>query len=417
MNIVHLSTSDIGHGAGMAAYRLHQALRQAGLDSRMIVGQKLSDDPNVYGSRPLPQNRGGRILRQIDHLLEGVLNLGGPQNFYSVLAKGLWRHPLVQQADVIHLHGINETFKNLSLRLLLLSKTKKLFWTFHDMWPLTGHCFYSYECPRWKTGCGHCPHLDVFPRLLYDTSAFQWKIKRKLYQATRPSIICPSSWMADMARQSPLLNGCVIHHIPYAIDTAVFRPMDRTECRRLLGLPADAHMILFVSLTNNTRKGLPVLKTILAKLQTTTNIILLTVGQNLTIGEPGLNFSHRNLGMILDPAQMAKIYCAADIHALPSRQDNLPNAVLESLACGTPVAAFNVGGVADLVEHQKNGYLAESGNAEDFANGLRWLLGPKNLQQSAQSIHDSITNNFSYAKIAQRHSDLYRHPKRGNQHP
>ncbi len=252
------------------------------------------------------------------------------------------------------------------------------------MWAMTGHCAYSYECDRWKTGCGLCPHLDEYPRLKRDTSALLWNVKDWVYQRSRLTIVAPSNWLASLARQSPLLNRFPIHLIPNGLDLTVFRPIPKPLARERLGLGPTGRVILFsaASITLE-RKGGRLLQQALACLNSTEfgDVTLLVMGAEDTKWPGSTSYKTKTLGYVESDEALAIVYSAADLFVLPTLAENLPNGILESMACGTPVLSFHVGGVPDAVRHLETGYLAPLADAEELANGLKMLLRDSTLRE------------------------------------
>ena len=410
--VVLLSTSDIGHGAGVAAFRLHKSLRDAGTESNMLVCEKLSADPYVFKIKEDPHTRVERFIRGFLHKLENGLNLLGPQNVFSVMASGIQRHPLIRNADVVHLHNIHWSNRNLSLLLLYLKKP--VIWTFHDMWPITGHCFYAYSCGRWQTGCGKCPDLDIFPKILYDSTALQWKLKKHIYEKTRPTIVAPSAWLENTAKISPLFSNCRVTRIPYGIDQTEFKFVDKLTARNDLHLDATRKYLAWVaSDIKDTRKGFSYFERTmmnLKKLNKIKNIGILLVGK----GESNYrllksHFQVNIFGHISRSEYLSLVLCASDMLVSTAIQDNLPNIILESFACGTPVAGFNVGGIPDIVKHNVNGYLASVGDCEGLAKGIDSLLSnPMKLQDMGNCAVKTVSEEFTYKLQADRHMNLYR---------
>ncbi|MGB2631169.1 MAG: glycosyltransferase family 4 protein [Candidatus Omnitrophota bacterium] len=410
MNIVIISTSDIGHGAGIAAYRLHKGLRETGINSSMMVSEKMSDDNLVFPAKKEPSSRVGQFFRNIDHQIEYVLNLIGPQNIYSVASRGIENNKLIQQADIIHMHNIHWLSGNFSLLQLFLAKKKPVIWTIHDMWPMTGHCFYSLDCQRWRTGCGHCPDLKIFVPIKYDSSAFQWKIKRAIYKKTQPLVVTPSKWLAEIISEAPVFRGCEVVNIPNGIDQEKFKPIDQKEARGYFDLETDKKIVLFVSSElRHARKGYEYFeKAILSIREKNSDILIMTVGKGSLPSVLKEKFNTKELGYIESPEKMAKVYSSADIYVMPSLQDNLPNVAIESLACGTPVVCFDTGGVPEIVEHLKNGYVAKHKDVKDLAKGMNKLLNDRGLRKEMKiNAIKTVGEKFSESLQVKRHIDLY----------
>lgn len=250
--------------------------------------------------------------------------------------------------DLIHLHNIHGYYLNLSIVRSLVKLGIPVVWTLHDGWALTGRCAYLFECDRWKNGCGHCPDLSCYPKTYLDTSGFMWRKKRAAFtQGWNPIITCPSQWLADRVGESYLrkFRGEVI---PSGIDIQLFRPRDRSEVREELGLPEHKKVVLFAAADlTDERKGVRYFFKAL-KYVKANDWMVLTLGKRVNLtGKLSERIDVRQLGYIADQDLVADVYNAADAFCISSLDDNFPTTVLESLACGTPVVGFRVGGIPE----------------------------------------------------------------------
>ena len=407
MKVVHISTSDIGHGAGIAAYRTSNGLVKIGVDSKMIVSEKLSDDERVFASKKAPVSFFEKAFRKTDHFIEHVLNLVGPQNVYSVASRGLAKNDIIKEADVIHIHNIHWSIRNLSLLLLLLGRKKPVTWTFHDMWPITGHCFYAGECRRWKTGCGKCPDINMFVRVLYDSSAFQWKLKNFIYKKTNFSVISPSKWLADVTKSSELFDKSEVVNIPNCVDTDTFKPLDRALAHGKLGIDTDKKVVLCLE-PGNDRKGYKYFEKAMLKLDDKNDIFVLIAGHKGDLSALEEKYEVKDVGLVKEAEKMCAIYSSADLYVLPSIEDNLPNVILESMASGTPVAAFEAGGMPDMVDHLENGYLAKTKDTESLAKGIHEILhDDEKLKKMSENALRTINKKFRSDIVSKRLVEHY----------
>jgi glycosyltransferase involved in cell wall biosynthesis len=316
----------------------------------------------------------------------------------------------VQEADVVQVFNTHGGYFN-HLALAPLSRARPVIWRLSDMWALTGHCAYSYECERWQTGCGACPHLDEYPRLNRDTSALLWRMKKWIYARSRLTIVTPSVWLASLARRSPLLNRFPIHVIPNGLDTEVFRPSPRSLVRQRLGLDPDGHVVMFSAASILLeRKGAAYLKEALLQLSSDIKkkLTLLVVGREADGWQMDGPFRIKTLGHLNDDEALAAAYSASDVFVLPTLAENLPNGILESMACGTPVVSFDVGGVSDAVRHMETGYLAGYRDVADLAKGIQLLLddAPLRTRMSGQC-RVAVKREYSLALQTRRFLDLY----------
>jgi glycosyltransferase involved in cell wall biosynthesis len=275
---------------------------------------------------------------------------------------------------VINLHWINAGY----LQVETIAKfNKPLVWTLHDMWAFTGGCHYSQDCDRYTASCGACPQLHSSKD--WDLSRWVWQRKAKAWRNLNLTIVTPSSWLAKCARSSSLFQEQRVEVIPYGLDTEKYKPLNRQVARELLNLPQDKQLVLFgaLSATGDQRKGFHLLQPALQDLSKSgwqDRLELVIFGSSEPANPPELGFKAHYLGTLNDDISLALVYSAADVFVAPSVQDNLANTVLEAIACGTPCVAFNIGGMPDMIEHQKNGYLAQAYKTEDLAQGIAWVL-------------------------------------------
>ena len=359
MNIVQVSTSDLGHGAGIVAYNLHRSFKQHNHQSSMLVVEKRAADPDVFTLSQPNKNLWQKIGYRIAKKRESKGNRSGPQNIYSRFTQKLLNHPLVAAADVINLHNLHWHENNLSpLILPRLAQQKPVIWTLHDMWAFTGHCIYSMGCDRWKTGCGQCPDLSTYIALEKDTTAQLYQCKQAIYSKARFTLVTPSTWLEQLASQSPLFQNQPITYIPHGIDLKLYSPRPKRAAKESLGLDPDRPVILFAAaLWEDFRKGYGDFATaVLHAGAQGWQPQLLGIGLGEFSSQLARQFPTLSLGFVTQEHLKAIVYSASDLLIFPTLADNLPNTILESMACGTPVLSYNTGGVADMVKHLETGY-------------------------------------------------------------
>lgn len=368
LSVVHFSTADVVGGAARSAYRIHSGLRQRGYSSRMLVGFKASQDPDV------DTVSGRRWLRLADRAVDKLAAAVGAQYLWLPSSHRTVRHEFVRHADIVQLYNIHGGYFSQWL-LPHLARMAPLVWRLSDQWPMTGHCAYSGDCQRWLMGCGNCPLLSSYPPIGIDTSAALFSIKRKLYQRSPMTIVAPSSWMAECAKKSALLGRFPIVVIPNGVDGDIFRPRDRASARRQLGLPEDARVILFCAhiLDNNVRKGGDQLAKAINGLPADEKRVLALVGEGGESWQSMVSCHVKLLGYQSEADRLALCYAAADLVAIPSLLENLPNTLIEALACGRPVVAIDSGGIRDGVIDGVTGLLVKP-DAEDLAKAIQLLL-------------------------------------------
>jgi glycosyltransferase involved in cell wall biosynthesis len=384
LRVLHINTHDIFGGAARAAYRLHKGLERLGQDSSMFVAHRHSDDPTVLAFKPKPPNWLSVLAQLPGRLLQGLRwQFVGQFQDQSPASAGLFsdtttphRSSLFQQmpaADVISLHWISE-FVDWHSFFARTSQRIPVVWTLHDMNAFTGGCHYDRGCGKYERTCGACPQLGSGRS--GDLSHRIWLRKRRAFAQIAPGqlrFVTPSRWLGDAVRQSSLLSDWPVTVIPYGLDVDDFAPRDRRLARTVLGIPPDAAVILFIAhAVEERRKGFARLAEALADLHDVPNLLALSVGQSKPT--VGLDTQHLHLGYVDNDRLLSLIYSAADIFAIPSLQDNLPNTVLESMACGTPVVGFDVGGIPDMVRPGVTGLLAPVGDVAAFGAALRTLL-------------------------------------------
>lgn len=401
MNVLHINQSDLDGGAAIAGYRLHQGLLSQGVQSRLLVGQAETESDRVatVSRRYRLENSLSRITRPL-----------GLNHLHLVSTGAIAQHEFYQDADVINFHNLHTGYFNYTA-IPELTASKPAVFTLHDMWSFTGHCAYSYDCDRWKTGCGRCPYPETYPAIRRDSTAIEWKLKDWVYRRSNLTIVALSHWLVEQAKNS-ILARFPIYHIPNGIDTEAYQPLDPHQCRSLLGIPERKSVLLFstVSLTD-PRKGGDLLLKALQSLPNSlkAETVILTMGKG---GEKITQLTGMptfNLGYVGGDRLKSIAYSAADLCILPTRADNLPLVLQEGMACGTPMVSFRVGGVPDLVRPGVTGYLAEPEDAADLASGIVKLLEDNDLRQRMQQNCRAIAlEEYALKLQVDRYLDLYR---------
>lgn len=403
MNVLQINFSDYFHGGGgaIAMHRLYEGLKGLGVSGTIVCNRKtLSSDQSVACPPP------SRLELQLSRWTQKI----GLNDIHRVSSFSISKLPAYQQADILNLHIIHSGYFSY-LALPHLTRDKPAVFTLHDMWAFTGHCAYSFNCTRWKKGCGRCPDLASPPSTQRDATAWEWKLKNWSYQHSNIAIITPSKWLTELASQS-MLADIPIHHIPNGLDIGLYRPLDQQMCRQGLNLPLDKY-ILFYSAANpaDSRKGMDLLWTALKLLPTSLKreIVVVVMGNRQVVqAAMEADLEVIQLGYVDYEPFKVMAYCAADLFVFPTRADNLPLVVQESIACGTPVVTFGVGGLSDMVRPGQTGYLAEPENAEDFKNGIVSLLESKmHREKMALSCREVAEKEYSLELQAQRYVDLY----------
>lgn len=403
LNVLHISTTDNLGGSGRSAYRVHCGLKELGVRSRMLVGQKVTSDNDV-----LPIAAPG-LNAAVDNFFSRALGRLSLQYLFYPSSFRMLRHPWFRDADVVQLYNTHGNYFSHTV-LPLMSRRSAVVWRLSDMWPMTGHCAYSFECERWRTGCGSCPLLSDPPELYRDTTAMLWKFKRWLYSRSALNIVAPSKWIAAMAAESPLLGRFDVHVIPNGLDTTVFAPLPQDVARESLGINSAERVILFsaYSLTDRRKGGAHLRAAIERLAETEKDITVLMVGENGSNMNLPASVRTTVTGKISDDRSLAAIYSAADVFVLPTLAENLPNGALESMACGTPPVVFEVGGVSDAVRHMETGYLARYADVDDLTHGIRLLLNDAVLRERlSKRSREVATSEYGIELQAKRFLSLY----------
>ncbi len=407
MKVLHLWQGDSGQcggGGSVAMYRLHSSLRETGIDSKILCQRKTTESPQV---QVFQRSLSSKIL---DKLIQPITSRLGLNDIHRLSSFQLKQHEAYLDANILHFHGFHGFINYLALPAL--TRDKPAVFTLHDMWALTGHCSYSYDCDRWKIGCGQCPYLDIHPAIKRDSTRIEWKLKDWTYSQLDLTIICPSKWMAEQAKQSPLINRFPIHHIPLGIDTEIFQPLDPQQCRSQLGIPLSKTVLLFAAVNlSHYRKGGDLLIKALQSLPDSlkSETVLLVFGKKTEMLAETVGLPVYHLGYLSDDRAKAVAYSAADLFLFPTRADVFGLVSIESQACGTPVVSFKIGGVPDHVRPGITGYLAEPENAKDFRDGIIQLLEDEDLRhQMSQQCRGITVQEYNSKLSAQRHIEMYR---------
>jgi len=402
-NILILSAYDVG-GASIAAIRQHVAFLEAGLNSRLLTLHKsshqipqhdqFSPEPG-WGNRLSLKFRQRKVHKQLIGLqlppgktLSGEFSM--PIAAYDVTSSQHWAW-----ADVVVLHWVNEW---ISIEMLAEKAGKKpLIWVMHDMHAFSGGCHYNHGCEGLIHECAQCPLLagSNKPEL-----AFYFLRKKKKSLEKHPlnlAITAPSQWMVDWSKRSALFKNLPHQAIFNGVNVRIFKPLEKKSCRQVLGLPIEKHILLcVVQSLDDARKGFGHLLQMLHALPQPENWVICTVG-HLKSGHDPLPVEHIHLGSLVDERLMAMVYNAATIFVHPAIEDNLPNVVVEALACGIPVAGFRIGGMPEMVMEGKNGYLATTIHGDSLAEAV---MHTANAKFSAREIADDAEQRFSLATHA-----------------
>ena len=408
LRVIHANQSSNIGGAAKAAARIHQALLRSDVNSHFYVAQTSYSDPTVE----MTSSRFDRLVSPFrqrvttaltDRLVTKNRVAHEPALFSTACAKGLNR----STPDIAHLHWVSDNM--LSIRSIA-NLPMPVVWTLHDMWPFCGAEHYT-DDERWKTG--YTPNNRPAHEAGFDLNRWVWSRKRQLWRRPR-QIVTPSRWLAGLARQSALMSDWPIEVIPNAIDTETWVPTDKAAARKALGLPDTLPIVLFGAMGGGAdpRKGFDLLSEALGQLSAdeNLNLMLLVFGSSKSGKEQDFGFPTHFLGHLHDDLSLRLIYNAADVLVIPSRLDNLPNTGVEALSCGTPLVAFNVGGMGDLISHKETGYLARAHDSADLAAGIRWVLensSVDSISPLSSAARLFAQTHFAEKVVAEQYRDLY----------
>lgn len=413
MKIVHLNTYDGNGGAGRAVLRLNKALQLQGIDSEIVCLYQFNPNSEV---KAISQTFSGKFKALVSIILERYLiKLFLKNTFipFSLQRFGISPSYLktLKEADIIHIHWVNHGFLSDREIRKLASLNKVIVWTLHDSNPITGGCHVRYNCPNYINECGNCPVLK-HPSA-NDLSHRTWLLKSKAYSEVDFDFIAPSVWMGDRAREASLSKGKKVFVVSNALETDVFIPKDKKVCRKEFDIEDNALVILagYMPSKSDRHKGFKELQETLRYLAENPNIdkdrvMLIFYGSDGTNVDFDIPVKHRFVGKISDDAVLVKLYNLADVFLFTSIEESMGYTALESLSCGTPVAAFRTSGVTDVVVHKFNGYLAKLYDAKELAEGVSWILNQTEADLSSAG-RDWAVSNFSLDVIGKKHLDVY----------
>ena len=399
MKIVILNTSERTGGAAVAAGRLGKALGQAGIQVDKLVRE------NTWLNR---------FRFYWERLIIFLCNHLNRKNLFAVsianTGMDLSGHPLVKDADIIHLHWINQGFLSLKDIEELVNLNKPIVWTMHDMWPCTGICHHAWGCERFYDECGKC--LFLKSNNLHHLSYYVWK-KKGFLKTSGIQLVAVSSWLAEQAKKSSLTKDLEVVVIPNAIDVSIFLKKEKIEIRKKLFFPLDKKIVLMGAVRlDDPIKGFEFLKDALNILSCARNDILLVLFGAIKNDKPffdHLDVPCLSLGHLSDNNQIAELYSAADVTVVPSFYETFGQTIIEAMACGCPAVSFNNSGQTDIIDHKKNGYVANYKDASDLANGIRWVLEHEDQQALSDACVKKVQENYTEEVVAKQYMALYKH--------
>lgn len=412
MRVLIVNTSESGGGAAIAARRLVEALNNNGVKAKMLVRDKVSDQITVAGVRQSWGTRLGVLWERFCIFAANGFDRG---SLFRVDTSGvgtdITKSSEFKEADVIHLHWINQGFLSLGVIRRIVESGKVVIWTMHDEWPFTGICHYSGSCVGFKSACGRCPLVGG--KKDGDLSRRVFRRKQHMLRGGRVVFVACSEWLGGLAAESALLMGREVVCIPNTINSHTFCPGDVAEARRRWNLPSGKRLLLFGSpKATDPRKGLDFLVEACGLLKQGvgdfSDVGVVVVGRNGESVAGLFPFPVYVLDFVDDERRMALLYNAVDAYVTPSLEDNLPNTVMEAMMCGVPCVGFRVGGIPEMIEHKVSGYLAEERNAADLAEGIRFVLDVEHAGGLRAESRRLAMARYGETHIASRYISLYR---------
>lgn len=401
MKILQINSHYRKGGAGKIVSYLHQEFQKRGIFSYVAYGREpYINEENIF---PI----GNKLETYIEAIATRVLGLSGYTSLYSTWK--LIRLIKKLNPDIIHLHVIHGYYLNFTMLFSYLNKRKiPVVWTFHDCHAFTGNCGYYYDCQKWKSGCHDCEYLRDYPKsIFFDFTKKMWNEKKEAFSKTKKIIISPSDWMTNDAKMSYFGKyKCIT--INNGIDTEkTFVPKARASLRSKYGYKDSDKVLLGISFgQENPRKGVKYLIQ-LAKDVSSLGVKLILIGWNKKYDEliSGLD-NVTTIPFTSDQNELADYYSLADIFLLPSLAENYATVVIESLACGTPVVGFDVGGVAEQLNDGK-GIAVELKNQEEFNKAILDILEKRISLMSKEQIAKSTKKNNSIKKMVDKYVKVY----------
>ena len=359
MKVLLLSTYEKSGGAAIAASRLLQALRHNGVDATMMCRRNI----RIWSK----QSWTSVMERMVIWAFNGFSKKELWATDIALFGQDITHTREYQEADVIHLHWVNQGFLSLSNIRQFINDGKKVVWTMHDAWNTMG----AYHIARQR-------RETLLER-------WTWMRKKKLYSLNKIQFVTCSRWLMDEVQSSPLTELLPVKAIPNPIDTDLFAPMEsKTHARRILFVAQDV---------NNPMKGMSYLDEAVKMLKGDDRVEVIALG--------------RDIPYIDNEEDMVQLYNSVDAFVLPSLSENLPNTIMETMACGVPCVAFDVGGIPEMIDHKENGFLARFQNVEDLANGIRYVLSPENNERLGKAAREKVLECYSEKIVAQQYIKVY----------
>lgn len=420
MRVLIVNTSERTGGAAVAASRLMEALNNNGVKAKMLVRDKETDRLTVAA---VPGQKWMQFYFLWERFVVWLRLYFNRKHLFEVdianCGADVTQLPEFQEADVVHLHWINQGMLSLKGIRKILNTGKPVVWTMHDIWPATAICHLTLDCRNFETQCAHCRLLPGNGST-NDLSTQIWKRKQQMLNDRQITFVTCSQWLAGEAQKSALLKGQRVVSIPNPIDTHIYTPKDKQQARQRVGLPTEGRIILFASQrVTNRNKGMGYLLEACRLLaeqypEKKEDITVAILGGHAEEIEGQLPFRTCPLGYVNDEQRIVDIYNAADVFVLPSLSENLPNTIMEAMACGVPSVGFRIGGIPEEIDHQQNGYVADYCSSEDLARGIWWTLYEADHEAVRKACLQKVAHNYSQQSVANHYLEVYESLHRHN---
>lgn len=412
MKVLILNTFETKGGAAVAGKRLAVALNKNGVQANILVQEKKTSDNIVNTIITSHFAKDKAFLSFVFERLQIFLsNRFSRKNLFAIstasTGMSITRNKLVKEADIIHIHWINQGFLSLKSIEKLIKTGKPIVWTMHDMWPVTGICHHSRECDHYTKDCGNCFFLNNPSK--DDLSFSVFEKKKRIIKGAGIQFVACSEWLQKRSEISRLIEGNMITNIPNPIDTERFLPGDKISARTALNLPLNKKILLFGALiASDKRKGIDYLIEVTHLLKDLKEEVeLVFCGEIKEKLSSAFGLKSHSLGYVSNPELIVKMYQAADCFVIPSLEENLPNMIMEAMSCGIPCVGFKTGGIPEMIQHKKTGYISEYKSAEDFANGIRYVLENTEEKQLSLTSREFVLANYSEKSVSNRYIEIY----------
>ncbi|MEI7597366.1 MAG: glycosyltransferase [Bacteroidota bacterium] len=399
LKVVHICAGDFGGGGNLLALNLHEKLLKRGIDSKMIVGKKKTNSSLIDSFK---ENDGlNSWYREIsnDAKAEGFIDL------LNLEAFNLINHPWIKDATVIHIHNIHGDFFSW-YALPFICNNKKVVWTLHDLYAFTGHCGYAFDCVKWQTDCYPCSNLEMYPFIQKDTAMALLEIKKTVYKKINPVFISPSDWQLNNTSKS-IVKEFLNKRIYNGIDTSSFNTTPKIDIRALLNLPTDKKILIYVGNLgmDNPFKGTEYILNLIKWVDKREDYFFLIIGGVDDYNKGNVQYISYKSSKV----ELANYLSAATVFIMPSLQEVFGLVAVESMACGTPVVGFNVGGIPEIIEHKVNGYVSNYKDFDDLINGIEYIsnLLEADYQLMVKNAIETVRSRFSLDLMVDEYVGVY----------